>query len=215
MKKYDIVCSGVGGQGIVTLAQLLKIAGIEANLSVNGTETRGATMREGAVTATVRYGIPEPGDEKVVGERSKIYAGTVGTGMAKMAIFSEPLEGLRNALYLNEKSLVIVNEYTMPSSDHVFGGVPYPPKEEWVASLKEFSPNVYTFDANKVAKDLFGRFDRMNIVMIGFAMGTDPDFPVSLDAMKATLKQQWPRALDDNVKALMTGYELGKKAIGA
>ncbi|MHA1144688.1 MAG: 2-oxoacid:acceptor oxidoreductase family protein [Candidatus Helarchaeota archaeon] len=214
MKKYDIVCSGVGGQGIVTLAQLLKIAGIEANLHVNGTETRGATMREGSVTATVRYGIPEPGDEDITGERSKIYAGTVGTGMAHMAIFSEPLEGLRNSLYLNENTIVIVNEYTMPSSDHIFSGVKYPSQEEWMASLKDFSKNIFTLNANMIAKDLFGRFDRMNIVLIGFAMGVDPNFPVPLDAMKKTLKQQWSRAFEENEKALMTGYEKGKKAAG-
>lgn len=215
MKKYDIVCSGVGGQGIVTLAQLLKIAGVEADLNVNGTETRGATMREGAVTATVRYGIPEPGDEKAVDERSKVYAGTVGTGMAHMAIFSEPLEGIRNALYLNDDTFVLVNEYTMPSADHVFGGVPYPPQEEWMETFKKFSNRIYTINANMIAKDLFGRFDQMNIVLIGFAMGCDPNFPVPLDAMKKTLKKQWPKAEEKNVKALMVGYEKGKQAIGA
>ncbi|MHC1592369.1 MAG: 2-oxoacid:acceptor oxidoreductase family protein [Candidatus Helarchaeales archaeon] len=212
MKKYDIVCCGVGGQGIITLGQLLKIAGIKAGLRVNGTETRGATMREGSVSATVRLGIPEPGDEKEVNERSKIYAGTVGTGMAKMAIFSEPLEGLRNAFYLNPETIVIVNEYTMPSADHLFGGVHYPTKEEWMAKLKEFSERIYTLNANMIAKDLFGRFDRMNIVLIGFAMGIDPSFPISMEAMKETLQEQWPKAIEENTKALMVGHEKGMKA---
>ncbi|MHA1797629.1 MAG: 2-oxoacid:acceptor oxidoreductase family protein [Candidatus Helarchaeota archaeon] len=211
MKKYNIFCCGVGGQGIVTLGQILKIAGVDANLRVIGTETRGATMREGSVTSTVRFGIPEEGEQQ--DERSQLYAGRIGTGTADMIIASEPQEGLRWAFYANEKTIIAVNEYPMPSSDNIVGGVHYPTKEEWVEKLKTLTPNIYSLNASMIAKEKFGGFQKMNVVLMGFAMGCDPNFPVSLDQMKKTLENMWPKAAESNRRALELGYEEAQKLI--
>jgi len=209
MKKYNIYCCGEGGQGIVTLGQVLKIAGVEANLRVIGTETRGATMREGSVTATVRYGIPEEGEE--IDERSHMYAGRIGTGTADMIIASEPQEGLRWAFYANEKSIFVINEYPMPTADNLVGGVEYPSKEEWMGRFKTLSPNIHAMNASMIAKENFGGFQKMNVVLMGFAMGCDPNFPVSMDLMKKTLESMWPKAAESNIKALELGYQTAKK----
>lgn len=209
MKKYNIYCCGVGGQGIVTLGQILKIAGVDANLRVIGTETRGATMREGSVTATVRYGIPEEGE--VIDERTQLYAGRIGTGTADMLIASEPQEGLRWAYYCNDKSIFAINEYPMPTSDNFSGAVEYPSKEEWTKRFKTLSPNVHSLNASMIAKENFGGFQKMNVVLMGFAMGCDPNFPVPLDLMKKTLEGMWPRGAEANLKALELGYQAAKK----
>lgn len=209
MKKYNIFCCGVGGQGIVTLGQILKIAGVDANLRVIGTETRGATMREGSVTSTVRFGIVEEGE--TLDERTQLYAGRIGTGTADMVIASEPQEGLRWAQYANDKSIFAVNEYPMPSSDYIVGGLKYPTKEEWTEKLKGITPKVYSMNASMEAKDKFGGFQKMNVVLMGFAMGCDPNFPITLDQMKKTLENMWPKAAESNKKALQLGYDEAKK----
>lgn len=213
MKKYNVFVSGVGGQGIVTLGQLLKIAALEANLHIIGTETRGATMREGSVTATVRYGIPEDGDEAEASERKAIYAGLILTGSADLLIALEPLEGLRVLNFAGPNTVICVNEYTMPGRDHLSGALHYPTKEEYIEKMKNFTPNVFTINANEVARDLFGSFTLMNLIFLGFVIGCAPNFPISIDVMKKTIEKEWPRAFADNEKALMTGYEEGQKAI--
>lgn len=211
MKKYNIFCCGVGGQGIVTLGQILKIAGVDANLRVIGTETRGATMREGSVTSTVRFGIMEKGEE--VDERMQLYAGRIGTGTADMIIASEPQEGLRWAQYANQKSIYAVNEYPMPSADNIVAGVHYPTKEEWTNSLKNLTPKVYSMNASMIAKEKFGGFQLMNVVLMGFAMGCDPNFPVTMDQMKKTLETMWPKSAEKNKNALQIGYDEAKKLV--
>ncbi|MHA1378944.1 MAG: 2-oxoacid:acceptor oxidoreductase family protein [Candidatus Helarchaeota archaeon] len=215
MKKFNIFCAGVGGQGIITLGQILKMAAIEANIRVIGTETRGATQREGSVSATVRYGIPEEGDkaDDAVSERNAIYAVRLLSGSADVLIASEPMEGIRYLNYAGPKTTVIVNEYPMPLKEHLSGAVHYPTKEEYIEMMKQFAPKVYTFNANMKSKELFNSFLQMNIVLLGFAMGCVPDFPISLDIMKKTLEKQWPKAIKTNEAALMAGYKAGKKAI--
>ncbi len=209
MKKYNIFCCGVGGQGIVTLGQILKIAGVDANIRVIGTETRGATMREGSVTATVRYGIPEEGEK--IDERTQLYAGRIGTGTADMVISSEPQEGLRWSFYGNENTIFVINEYPMPTADNLSGGVAYPTKEEWTKRFKILSPKVYSLNASMMAKENFGDFQKMNVILMGFAMGSDPNFPIPIDLMKKTLEAMWPKGAESNLKALDLGYQAAKK----
>ena len=48
MKTYDIVIAGFGGQGVITLGNLLKLGGIRAGFSITGAEKRGgASGKEG------------------------------------------------------------------------------------------------------------------------------------------------------------------------
>ena len=63
MKKYNILIAGVGGQGVVTLGLLLKYAAIKEGIMVAGTETRGASQREGSVNSHVRFAVLDPGEE--------------------------------------------------------------------------------------------------------------------------------------------------------
>ncbi len=214
MKKFNIFCAGVGGQGIITLGQILKMSAIDANIRVIGTETRGATQREGSVSATVRYGILEEGDQEgAASERKALYAVRLLTGSADVLIASEPLEGLRNLNYAGQQTTIVINEYPMPLKEHLSGDVHYPTKEEYIESMKQFSQKVYTFNANMKSKELFNSFLQMNIVLLGFAMGCTPEFQISIEIMKKTLERTWPKAFETNEKAIMAGYEAGRKAI--
>ncbi|MFX0132815.1 MAG: 2-oxoacid:acceptor oxidoreductase family protein [Candidatus Hodarchaeota archaeon] len=215
MKKFNIFCCGVGGQGIVTLGQILKMAAIDADIRVIGTEMRGATQREGSVTATVRYGVPEESDKdaSAASERDALYAVRLLSGSADVLIASEPLEGIRFLNYAGPNTTIVINEYPMPLKEHLAGDIHYPTKEEYIETMKQFTPKVYTYNANMKAKELFGTFLQMNIVLLGFTIGCVPNFPISIEIMKKTLEKQWPRAVETNIKALMTGYEAGKKAI--
>ena len=215
MKKFNIFCCGVGGQGIITLGQILKMAAIDADLRVVGTETRGATQREGSVSATVRYGIPEESDKEVGAslERQALYAVRLLSGSADVLIASEPMEGIRYLNFAGPQTTIVINEYPMPLKEHLSGDVHYPTKEEYIEIMKKFSPKVFTYNANMKSKELFNSFLQMNIVLLGFAMGCTPDFPVTIDVMKKTLEKTWPKAVETNEKALMAGYEEGKKAL--
>lgn len=77
MKKINVYICGIGGQGTMTLGQLLKQAGLEEGMVVTGTESRGASQREGSVDSHVRFAVFEKGEK--FDERRSIHSSHSGS----------------------------------------------------------------------------------------------------------------------------------------
>lgn len=54
--KKDIILSGVGGQGILSIATVIGKAALDAGLSIKQAEVHGMSQRGGSVSSEVRYG---------------------------------------------------------------------------------------------------------------------------------------------------------------
>ena len=54
--KYDIYITGVGGQGVLTIADILTTAAFKKGLPVNYYPTKGMAQRGGFVKAQLRFG---------------------------------------------------------------------------------------------------------------------------------------------------------------
>ncbi len=54
--KNNIVLTGVGGQGVITAANILGKAALKAGLNVYVSEVHGMAQRGGSVSCTVRIG---------------------------------------------------------------------------------------------------------------------------------------------------------------
>ena len=111
MISYDILICGIGGQGAISLGTVLKLAAIHEGLDVVGAERRGGAQREGIVTSNVRYRKLENGE--VADERRAPASGLIPAGGADMMISMEPMEALRHGRWLNENSVVIVNDFPL------------------------------------------------------------------------------------------------------
>ena len=55
-KKTNIVLTGVGGQGVITAANILGKAAVKAKTDIYVSEVHGMAQRGGAVNCTVRMG---------------------------------------------------------------------------------------------------------------------------------------------------------------
>lgn len=86
MKDFNLVVVGVGGQGILTLAQIVAEAALKEGLDVKTSELHGLAQRGGPIPSHVRFG-------------KKIYSSIVMVGEADLVIGLEPLEALRAAYY--------------------------------------------------------------------------------------------------------------------
>lgn len=95
--KYDVVLSGVGGQGILTIAKGLSLAAMEQGLSVKQAEVHGMSQRGGAVYSHVRL------------SDHQVYSELIPTGQADMLLAVEPLEALRYVQSLRHDGVVIAN----------------------------------------------------------------------------------------------------------
>jgi indolepyruvate ferredoxin oxidoreductase beta subunit len=191
--KTDILITGVGGQGILLTSTVLGRAAIKAGLKVRSTETHGMAQRGGGVVSHLRIG--------------DVFSPMIPKGEADFLIAFEPLEAIRNADYLREGCHAVVNtEPIIPAGSKKKIG-PYPPVEEIIIKLFEFS-QVIPIDATKLAREA-GSPLTLNIVLLG-AVAALEDFPLGEEALLDTIKSSVPpKSLDTNMKA----FELGMREV--
>ena len=79
--KTSVVLSGVGGQGVITAANILGKAAVNAKVNVYASEVHGMAQRGGSVYCTVRMG--------------DVSGPLVASGTADALISTEPVEALR------------------------------------------------------------------------------------------------------------------------
>lgn len=166
MKQYNILVCGVGGQGVVTVGTLLRQAALWGDTRrITGFDVKGASQREGPVTSTLRYLVGEDGEGG--DERRAIHSGTIAPGRANLMIALEPLEALRNGLFLSRGSQVVLNTYQIPPR-----GFPYPLMGEILERLKRCSRSVYTVDASGLSLQRYGNYRMANLISLGVALAS-------------------------------------------
>lgn len=153
-KVLNVVLSGVGGQGIVSLANVIANAALHAGTNVIVAETHGLSQRGGSVIVHVRLG---PAEAPLIPE---------GEGDVMLAL--DPLEAARYAHYLRRGALAFVEEKVTPPP---LPGVKPPSTEEVVKSLEGAGLRVRVVPAIRRAQEL-GNPLGANVYMLGAAMAS-------------------------------------------
>ncbi len=78
----NLIFAGVGGQGVLLIAELTAQAAVRAGFDVKQTEVHGVSQRGGSVESHVRYG-------------DAVHSPLVAAGQADVVIGLEKLEALR------------------------------------------------------------------------------------------------------------------------
>ncbi|SNR84626.1 indolepyruvate oxidoreductase subunit beta [Desulfurobacterium atlanticum] len=106
--KYQIVLTGVGGQGTIFLVKLLAQCALNKNIPFIGTETHGMAQKGGTVISYLKIG--------------DFYAPLVGKGQADIIIGLYPTETLRFLEYLKKDGKVITNvtdNFNLPKMENL------------------------------------------------------------------------------------------------
>ena len=90
--EYNIILAGVGGQGILTIAQAISLAAMRRGLKVKQAEVHGMSQRGGAVQSHLRLADHE------------LYSDLIPRGRADMILSVEPMEVLRYVEYLGRRA---------------------------------------------------------------------------------------------------------------
>ena len=194
-KKISIVLTGVGGQGVITAANLLGKASIKAKIAVFVSEIHGMAQRGGAVVCTVRMG--------------DVSSPLLPRGTADVLLSMEPVEALRNISYINNKTKVITDKNPIIPFTVAVSGEQYPKVEE---IFKEFSTHaeLYTIDALKLAKEA-GAIITKNTVMLG-ALAASGVLPFKPEILLETILDSVPEKYKNvNKKAFERGMSAIKK----
>ena len=201
---------GVGGQGSITMGMLFKQAVLDnPNIVVTGTETRGAAQREGTVNSTIRFAVTEPTEE--FDERRSVHSVLIPAGEADVYIGLEPVEAMRSLSVVSEKTSIILNSYIIKPMTCVVDGSPYPELQTMVDMLKDCSPDVIVMNGNEMAREAFGDFQKMNLIITGAALATGK-LPFSYEDMEKAIKKRFKYGIEENLKALKMGHDAYKDA---
>ena len=130
--RKDIILSGVGGQGILTIATIIGEAATVAGLNLKQAEVHGMSQRGGDVQSNLRLS-----DET-------IHSDLISLGEADLIISMEPMEALRYLPYLEKEGWVV-------TSANPFKNIPnYPDEEELMKTLNSL-PRVAKLEIEDIA----------------------------------------------------------------
>jgi len=167
----NIVLAGVGGQGIVTLANVIANAALNAGTNVIVAETHGLSQRGGSVIVHVRLGSAE--------------APLIPEGEGDVMLALDPLEAARYARYLRRGAPVFMEQKVTPPP---LPGVKPPRTEQVREALERAGLRVTIVPAIRRAQEL-GNPLGANIYMLGAAMaGGVFDGFISPDDVEAAIR---------------------------
>lgn len=186
----NLLFAGVGGQGVLLVAELAARTALLAGYDAKKTEVHGAAQRGGSVVSHVRFG-------------PKIYSPLIPAGEVDILLALEKLEGLRWSHFVREGSLIILNDEERVPASLDSKPVEYPKSIDAFLSGKGF--NTQVVDATAMATSL-GNFRAANILLLG-VIAQHTSLPLHL--WKTVLKENLhPKILDLNLKAFEKGLEL-------
>lgn len=189
--KTDIILSGVGGQGILSIAAAIGEAALKEGLYMKQAEVHGMSQRGGDVQSNLRLS-----DQPIASD-------LIPLGHADLIISLEPMESLRYLPYLNKEGWLVTNSQP-------FINIPnYPDMEKVNAELATL-PHKVVLDVEAIAKEA-GSVRAANIVMLGAAT---PFLGLEYEKIEEGVRNIFARKGEEivamNLKALKAGYEIAQ-----
>jgi indolepyruvate ferredoxin oxidoreductase beta subunit len=192
--KTSIVLTGVGGQGVLTAANILGKAAVRTKIKVYVSEIHGMAQRGGAVNCTVRFG--------------NVSGPLVAGGTADVILSLEPVEVLRNIIYANKNTKIITDINPVVPSTVSVGSEKYPNLDDVYKEIQSIAI-LFKINALKIAEDS-GAAITKNIVMLGALAATDI-LPFKADVLLETILENIPiKYKDINRKAFNSGIKVLK-----
>ncbi|NJO69543.1 MAG: indolepyruvate oxidoreductase subunit beta [Bacteroidetes bacterium] len=190
--KQDIILSGVGGQGIVSIASVIGLAALEENLHIKQSEVHGMSQRGGAVMSHLRF------------SSDPVASDLIPLGQAHIILSAEPMESLRYLPYLSQNGWVVTNS-------RPFVNISNYPEIETILNEIEKLPRAILADAEQLAEET-GSVRTSNMVMLGVA---SPLLNLSVSALEKGIEKLFssktPEIIAQNLKAFYLGREIGEQ----
>ncbi|MDH5696543.1 MAG: indolepyruvate ferredoxin oxidoreductase subunit beta [Dehalococcoidia bacterium] len=198
IKEFNILITGVGGQGVILMSELLGNSAVKDGLRIRGSEVLGMAVRGGPVFSSIRMG-------------SEVYGPLPPLGKCDIMVSLELSEALRNITFLSKSSLVILNTAILVPFTVSLGQSKYPSLEVILEKLNKASSQTIKLDANQLAKEA-GNLLTANIVMLGALFGTE-QLPIKVETVKESIEERFPaKVVPVNFKAFDLGYKVCQQA---
>lgn len=182
--EFNMLIVGTGGQGQITLLQVLAEAALIENLDFKSSELHGLSQRGGSVEVYIRFG-------------KQIYSPMVSAGKADLILGLEMQESLMAANFAGLKTNFLVNKYIIP--------IPLQKnlsEKELLNQLKRIGKDVFLVPATEICQKELGTNVVAGIYLISLA-SFKKLIPIRPDSILKAIKKIIPeKYLELNLKAL-------------
>jgi indolepyruvate ferredoxin oxidoreductase beta subunit len=190
---WDLVFSGIGGQGVVVLSDIFCEAALLDGFDVAKAEVHGMAQRGGSIVAYARLG-------------EKVEAPLIERGKADVILGFEMLETARVLPMLKKNGTVVVNTKYIPPNTMCDNSSETLTQEQLLTIIKSKAQVVHEVDGVGIATEL-GNVLVVNTILLG-ALSALPENPVKVESYKkaiaARLKEKY---VNLNLKAFQRGRE--------
>ena len=190
--KKDIILSGVGGQGILSIATIIGDAATRAGLHLPQAEVHGMSQRGGEVESCLRLSDTE------------IFSDLVPQGCADMILSMEPMEALRYLPFLHEGGYVVTSSSPFRNID------PYP--EVQVLDALGALDRVIALDLDRITRE-HAIPKSANVVLLGAAASRIGILsPEQIEeGIRNIFAPKGAQVVEMNLKAFEIGREYGRQ----
>ncbi|MEA3223710.1 MAG: indolepyruvate oxidoreductase subunit beta [Thermodesulfobacteriota bacterium] len=195
---YNIIITGVGGQGNVMASRILANMLVKKGYCVTIGESFGASQRGGSVMSHLRV------------SRISSWSPQIPKGGADVVIALEPVEAIRVLKdYGNPEVKILSNTRAISPVGVIAGEQDYPSMEEIRKSAKDLSSSAWFIDATdeglRLGNPILG-----NIIMLGALSGVGV-LPMDREGFKGVISRSIPEdKIDINLKAYVMGEQMVK-----
>jgi indolepyruvate ferredoxin oxidoreductase beta subunit len=196
--KYDIYLVGVGGQGVLTIGEIIGDAAIQAGIPANFYPTKGMAQRGGFVKAQLKLGRARVGPQ--IPERG-----------ADLVIGTELSEALKAVRYVRPGGEFLLYGHVWEPTAVMLGKAPYPTREQVLeqvqaagATARYLDPaQLPTHDGRPVPINLYVLGAAVGQTALGGAGGHEPLLDV--ESVGRLIAGRWKRGVEANVLAFQAG----------
>lgn len=193
LPEFNIIITGVGGQGLITLLKIISQAALEENYDIKTSELHGLSQRGGSVEVHIRFG-------------KEIWSPLVKTGGAQLIISLEAQEALKAGQYSAKETIFLINDNFIPIPEQQLLA-----PQEINHSLKKISKKIFLIPASEFCQKELGSDVVAGIFLLGCAAFNKliPLKPESIiSAIPAAIPEKY---LEINKKAFEIAKTYGQK----
>ena len=189
---YDILLVGVGGQGVLTMAELIAQAAVLQDLPVSLYPYKGMAQRGGFVKAQVRLGREGAGPN--IPERR-----------ADLVIGMEVSEALKGVRFVRPGGDFLLYGHVWPPTAVMLGKAEYPPLAQVLEAAREAGARVVHLDpADRPTHG--GQPVPANVYVLGAAVGrTRLGEVLAPESVLQAIEARWPKGAERNRLAFQAG----------
>ena len=181
-KNFNLIISGVGGQGLITLVSIINEAAFIDEQDVRSSELHGLAQRGGSVEVHIKFG-------------KKVYSPMVKKGNADLIIGLELTEAVRSSVFASNQTKFLIDKNIVPYLEGAG-------EEKLLEMLKNFpKENLDFVVASKTCKEKLQKEVLAGTYLLGCAVAKNL-LPIKKEPVLMAIKNVIPEKYQEiNIKA--------------